>query len=58
MQATWPVLDFVLKLAQRLYPSGKYAFRTFERIQPLQAMVVRPEDNFRLQEVVPEVLKG
>ena len=58
MQATWPMLDLLLELAQRLYPSGKYAFRTFERIQPLQAVVVRPEDNFRPQEVMAEELKS
>jgi len=52
------MLDLILELAQRLYPSGEYASRHFERIQPFQAMVIRPEDNFRPQEVVPEMLKS
>ena len=58
VQPPRPVLDLVIVLGQGLDPAGEDPFGLLKGLEPLEAVVVGPQNDLLPQNVVTEMLKG
>ena len=58
IESTRSVFDLVVELSQRLDPADNYSFRSLERPEPFEVVMIGAKDNMCTKEAVPKVLES